>query len=252
MEIKLMEKKPEKVVFLVRGINETLANTIRRTIQEVPTLAIDEVEFIKNDSALYDEILAHRLGLVPLKTEKDKKLIQECSCKGKGCSRCIVNFKLYAKGPCKVYTSDLKSSLLVVYKNIPLVDLSDNQELEFNAYARLGIAKEHTKFSPGLIYYKPFPLIKKADKSEEIYQKSVKINTENPLKTPIVFDLYNEVVEIDTGNGKELVKIEPSKEDFIFTLELWGQLSYRDILSGICAALNKNLTDIENKIKKLD
>ena len=50
--------------------NEPLANAIRRSVSEVPTLAIDEVEIFKNDSALYDEVLAHRFGLVPLKMEK--------------------------------------------------------------------------------------------------------------------------------------------------------------------------------------
>jgi DNA-directed RNA polymerase alpha subunit len=66
--MQLVEKTPEKIV--LRGeISESLANTIRRSLAEVPTLAVDEVEIFKNDSALYDEVLAHRIGLIPLKTD---------------------------------------------------------------------------------------------------------------------------------------------------------------------------------------
>ena len=50
-------------------ISESLANAIRRSVSEVSTLAISEVEIFKNDSALYDEMLAHRVGLVPIVNE---------------------------------------------------------------------------------------------------------------------------------------------------------------------------------------
>ncbi len=56
--------------------------------EEVPTMAIEDVEFRKNNSILYDEIIAHRLGLVPLKTDlKSYNLPEKCKCKGEGCAR---------------------------------------------------------------------------------------------------------------------------------------------------------------------
>ena len=67
--MEVIENKNERVILRINS-NEPLANAIRRSISEVPTLAIDEVEIYKNDSALFDEVLAHRLGLLPLKTEK--------------------------------------------------------------------------------------------------------------------------------------------------------------------------------------
>ena len=62
---------PEKLVLRMPA-NESLANAVRRSLSEVAILAVDEVEIFKNDSALYDEVLAHRIGLIPLKTDKNR------------------------------------------------------------------------------------------------------------------------------------------------------------------------------------
>ena len=55
----IVQDTPEKLVLRLT-ISESLANAVRRSLSEVPTLAIDEVEIFSNDSALYDEMLAHR------------------------------------------------------------------------------------------------------------------------------------------------------------------------------------------------
>ena len=72
---------PQKLVLRIPA-NEPLANAIRRSVAEIPVLAVDEVEIFKNDSALYDEMIAHRVGLIPLKTEKGmtKKMALFKSC----------------------------------------------------------------------------------------------------------------------------------------------------------------------------
>ena len=73
--MKLIEKKDDCVVFQAE-IEESLANAIRRSVNHIPILAISHLEVSKNDSALYDEIIAHRMGLIPLKNEK-LKLLEE-------------------------------------------------------------------------------------------------------------------------------------------------------------------------------
>ena len=78
-------------------------------------MAIEEVEFIKNDSALFDEVVANRLGLIPLTTDLNTYNEKEsCKCSGKGCPLCQVEFSLEAKGPCTVYASEIisKDSML--------------------------------------------------------------------------------------------------------------------------------------------
>jgi DNA-directed RNA polymerase alpha subunit len=69
--IKILSKTPEKIEF-ISDMGISLANALRRSLYEVPVLAIDEVDIYRNDSALYDEVVAHRLGLVPLKNQKLK------------------------------------------------------------------------------------------------------------------------------------------------------------------------------------
>jgi DNA-directed RNA polymerase II subunit RPB3 len=58
----------DSIVFYVANIDCSIANALRRVmIAEVETLAIDMVEVRANDSVLFDEFLAHRLGLVPFR-----------------------------------------------------------------------------------------------------------------------------------------------------------------------------------------
>src|SRR3989344_9673583 len=161
MEIQVLNNKDNKLSFLIKGINPPLTNALRRTIiAEVPVLAIDEVEFQKNTSALYDEILAHRLGLIPIKTDlKSYNTKEECKCKGKGCALCELKLTL-DKEDGTVYSGDLKSTdpkATPVYSDMPIVELIKKQKIELEATAILGQGKTHMKFSPGLCYYRGYP-----------------------------------------------------------------------------------------------
>lgn len=49
------------------GVDASVANALRRImISEVPTMAIENVYMYNNTSVMHDEILAHRLGLIPI------------------------------------------------------------------------------------------------------------------------------------------------------------------------------------------
>ena len=68
-------------------------------LAEVPCMAIEEVVMIENSSILQDEIIAHRLGLTPLKTDLDAySTPEECECKSEfGCPTCRVTLTLDAE-----------------------------------------------------------------------------------------------------------------------------------------------------------
>lgn len=97
-EIKILELGRYVIKFELLNTDLSVANSLRRIIiAEVPTMAIDLVEVVENTSALHDEFIAHRLGLVPLQSfEVDKfNFSDKCACSS-GCERCSVQFKLHA------------------------------------------------------------------------------------------------------------------------------------------------------------
>src|SRR3990167_3038983 len=138
MNIKILKQDEDKIVYLISDTETSLINALRRLImEEVPVMAIDEVTFSKNNSALYDEMIAHRLGLLPLSTDlSGYNLKEECKCKGKGCSSCQVKMALQAKGPCTVLAKDIKSKdskIKPVYPEMPITILLKGQNLELEA-----------------------------------------------------------------------------------------------------------------------
>lgn len=160
MKIEVLSQNDKELKFSVKGVNYAFANELRRImISEVPTLAIEWVDFKKNDSAIPDELLSNRLGQVPLTFDKKAYNIKETcdNCKGKGCSRCQIELVLKKKGPTVVYSGDLKSKAKDVqpaFDKIPLVELFEGQELQFEAIAQLGRGRSHAKWQAAAVGYK--------------------------------------------------------------------------------------------------
>lgn len=153
----VLERTNERVVIKFNNISRQYISAIRRiAISEVPTLAIDDVVILENSSVMHDEAVAHRLGLIPLRTGLDRFVMpQDCDCKSTlGCSKCRVLLILDSEATerTKIVTSGelLSEDELVkpVSKDIPIVVLAPSQKLKFEAYARLGVGKDHAKWQP--------------------------------------------------------------------------------------------------------
>ena len=70
LSIDILEKEDERVIVKFNNAPRQYVNALRRlSISEVPTLAIDDVIILENSSVMHDEAIAHRLGLIPLRTE---------------------------------------------------------------------------------------------------------------------------------------------------------------------------------------
>lgn len=155
--IDIIEQSDEKIVVKLKGIARQYANALRRiAISEVPIMAIDDVVILENSSVMHDEAIAHRLGLIPLRTELDRFVMaHECDCKSTlGCSKCRVLLYLEAEAQDKsrpVLSGELKSDddyVKPVSTDIPIIVLAPTQKLKLEAYARLGTGKMHAKWQP--------------------------------------------------------------------------------------------------------
>jgi DNA-directed RNA polymerase subunit D len=255
------DKKKGKLSFALRETTPPFANLLRRLILEnVPTLAIEEVEFKNNDSILYDEVIAHRLGLLPLTTDlKTYNLPGNCKCKGKLCARCSVTLTLTEKGPKIVYASSLKSKdpkVKPVFPETPIVKLLKDQKLQFIATAVLGQGKEHTKWSPAHVHYKSIPIIEiKKDKQEVLKElKSCKgITLEETKRTIKLINPSNTGVEIPNecmGKIENKLELKKNNDDFIFFIESWGQLPINVIISKAIGDIHERFDEFSEGLKK--
>ena len=139
----VITKDSEKIALKLKGVPLQYANALRRVcLNGVPVFAIDTVDIIENTSVLPDEGLAHRLGLIPLKTdlskynESDKILLVLDSGESEE-TRAVLSGEL----------SSEDESVKPVSEKIPIVQLAPGQKIKIECYARLGRGTEHAKWN---------------------------------------------------------------------------------------------------------
>ena len=235
--MELIEKKENHMAFSAE-INESLVNAIRRQINKIPVLAIDEIEISKNDSALYDEIIAHRLGLVPIVSNKDKKDPK-------------ISFSSKKEG--FVYSDELKG-VKPVYDKMPISFLNKGQEIEIKGTTKMGLGIDHAKFSPGLMFYRNIAEITldkelKADIEENFPDNKI---SEKGNKIVVLDNKKQEILDVCEGIcSKKGKKIEIDfKEDLVINLESFGQLRVDELFKKSIEELKKDLQKIVKTIKK--
>ena len=146
MSLEIINENEEKVSVKIKGVPLQYANALRRIcLNGVPIYAVESVDMLENSSVLADEGVAHRVGLIPLKTdlesskadnENDKIMLTLDS----GISdetRTILSGDLKSQDSNVVPTSD----------DIPIVTLAPGQSIKFEAFARLGRGTEHAKWN---------------------------------------------------------------------------------------------------------
>ncbi|MBI4448783.1 DNA-directed RNA polymerase subunit D [Candidatus Woesearchaeota archaeon] len=262
MDLKYLteDKQSGTVSFTLSDSNAAFANALRRTMMDsVPTIAIEHVEFRANNSVFYDEIIAHRLGLVPLSTDlKGYTLPSQCKCNGEGCARCQVKLTLKAEGPGVITAKELKSKdpKIKPVHDAPIVKLIKGQDLEIEATAQLGLGKEHVKWSPCLAWYKYKPVIdidtaKNNNPQETAESCPVDVYAVEKGKLTIknlnACHLCGNCTEV-AANGS--VKLNEDEHNFIFYVEPWGQLDCKEIVTTALEIIGNELTQFDEALKK--
>ena len=152
----VISKDSKKISIKLKGVPLQYANALRRVcLNGVTVFAIDTVDIIENTSVLPDEGLAHRLGLIPLKTDLSRfNEPSKCDCQSEsGCSNCKILLVLESgesEETRTVLSSELSSedeTIKPVSDKIPIVQLAPGQQIKIECYARLGRGTEHAKWN---------------------------------------------------------------------------------------------------------
>jgi DNA-directed RNA polymerase subunit D len=252
MEIEVKNQADNEITFIVRDAEVPFVNAIRRiAMMEVPKMAIEDVYMVQNDSAMFDEVLAHRLGLTPLFSNLDYTdglvMPDECDC-GDHCPKCSVSLTLNKSGPGVIHSEDLVSSdskIKPVYDKIPLLKLKEGQNVELEAIAQLGIGKDHAKWVPTTVCaYKQYPEIT-FDYNDEVNYACVDACPKNILEKGE--DGKVQITDIEECTlckaceracDNKFIHVGYQENNFIFKIETDGSMPPKEVLLKACDVLS--------------
>ena len=242
-----------EIRILISESDASQVNAIRRAlIADVPKLAITRVDFsqgvtqdnkgevVESVNVLPDEVLAHRLAMIPIPTNLDEGLVFPDQCqncmdvveKDKGCPMCQVLYTLSARGPASdaeenfktVYAGDITTISDPVFdirdehKQIPLTVLAKGQFLEFYAFAVLGRGRDHAKWSPvAAVGFQPqqIAVLNKPKKASALFNLGLTTTDGTPIDAKLfgkdkkltdvnhVMDLEKALHQVGPGTGRE-------------------------------------------------
>ena len=272
MEIEIKSQSDDEIVFIVRDAEVPFINAIRRcAMVNVPKIAIEDVNIVRNDSAMFNEVLAHRLGLTPLVSNIEAieglplpeddgwEYNEETDSWADNLKKGVI-FKLNEVGPKVVYSKDLISSdetIKPVYDTIPLVKLKDGEVLDIEAVAKVGYGKEHAKWMPTTVCaYKQYPEITFNDNVDIDYDCASAcprgvLKSDKRSKNIKILDIENcsmckscvrSSINRAAANGapdKSYINVGYRENDFIFRIETDGSMPPKEVLLTACDKLGE-------------
>ena len=289
--------KNNRIRIHITDANASEVNSIRRTIlSDVPKMAITKVRFeqgtieedgkiLESVNVLPDEMLAHRLAMVPIPTYLDEflfpqddpnnankpeeewgspqsEIIYHCSIKGPSDSESVT---VYA-GDMNVL-GETKLQIREEHAKIPLTTLSTGQFLEFYAYASLGRGRDHAKWNPAAaVAFEPRmkAVLNDAKKAKVLFDlnlasKSGKSIDSSLFKNKVcedindVIDLQKAMHQVGYGTGREdafanAITLEEMPGEFVLTYESDGSLEPAEIFNQACKELAGRFNTIQEDI----
>ncbi len=279
MEIEIIEMAERKAKFILKNSSPAMANALRRTMMsDIPKMAIDKVEFhlgtievddkeYESATPLFDEIIAHRLGMVPVPTDLDLFTFQDqCVCNGDGCPNCTIMYSLNEHGPGTVMSGNMvplgNPELKVKDEFIPIVELTEDQAVLIYAIAVMGTAKQHVKWQvTSGVGYKYLPIIEIDPKraSTEAALNAIKVCPKNVFGIEdgkLVVENLIECIHckscMESVNKDGSIVVKGDDKNFLFTFETDGSLTAEQTLNKAMEILSTKAADISEQLAQLE
>ena len=286
MELKVLTLESNRAQLEIKDADHTFVNSLRRTlIAEVPKMTIDEVDFhlghlgteedpathklvdFESLSPLFDEIIAHRLGMLPIPTDLRTYTFSDyCSCGGEGCPSCTMMYSLNKKGPCTVYSGDLEpvmgsEELKVLDPRIPIVTLAPHEGLLLYARAKLGQGRDHAKWQvcSGVGYtYCHTVTLGNHNSLKPLFKLFGEDNFQKEGSTHVLNDALKvkEFLKIlrrfpDDAELREHVDIKEESDRFLLRFETDGSLTAHEALLYSLRVLSGRFETFQTQLKEM-
>ncbi|MCK5024298.1 MAG: DNA-directed RNA polymerase subunit D [Thermoplasmata archaeon] len=283
MKIEKINISENRAEVIISNAEVHFLNAFRRTLLiDVPKMAIDKVEIhlgaisdetgrtYESTTPLFDEIIAHRLGMVPVPTDGEALLNDhlkpeaECDCANAGCQNCQVMFSLNKRGPATVYSGDLEplgdEKLKPKDPKIPIVKLTEDEGILIYAIAHLGTGKMHARWQAvHAAGYRPIPEItinqKKVNDPESVvdncpsgvYEISKKsLNAKNPETCILCRTCEHEDI-----SGKDAIKVNANTSRYFFKFETDGAVDPKTAIIYALRVLEARYSDFQESLEEM-
>ena len=293
--------KDNKIRIVLSDTNAAQVNSLRRAIlADVPKMAITKVRFeqgvtqdnkgevIESVNVLPDEVLAHRLAMVPVPTFLEEFVFPEDDPNNEnlpedqwGSPLSQIIYHLSIRGPNSdsadefktVYAGDLnvlgetKLQIKEEHSRIPLTILSKGQYLELYAYATLGRGRDHAKWCPAAaVTFQPRQkaVLAKPKKANVLFDLNLTSNSGRQINSKMftnkectdvdaVLDLERALQQVGYGTGRDedfdnAIVMEDIEGEYVFSFESDGSMSAQDIFNRACEELVSRFEKITGEL----
>ena len=291
VKIEIIEERDDHATILLKDTDRALANALRRTLMSnVPKMAIHRVRFelgtitdsqtgetYESVGALPDEVIAHRLAMIPIPTYHDEfcfleddpgneglpreewgtpasQIIYHCSARGTEEGHLVTAGDLNVLGEEKLQIPE-------VYRDIPITKLFAGQYLEFYAYAVMGRGTDHAKWNPvsGVSFSsRKIANIAKPKKAKALWDLDLTITSKDFKGGKLedvqkVEKLLREMHHVGDGTARiedfaDAILLEDVEGEYLFSYDTDGSMTARTAFEMACKSLSERFSDISEQL----
>ncbi|MBT7938283.1 MAG: DNA-directed RNA polymerase subunit D [Euryarchaeota archaeon] len=288
--------KGNRIKILITDTDAAQANAIRRTIlTDVPKMAISKVrfelgqtqdqkgEYFESVNALPDEVIAHRLAMIPIPTYLDEfvfpeddpaneglpedqwgspasQIIYHCSIRGPS-SENKDETKTVRAGDLNVL-GETKLQIAESHQDIPITILLHGQYLEFYAYATLGRGRDHAKWAPASavsFHQREVAVLNNKKKAKILFDLDLGVSQADFGKDGRIEDIdmvekmRKAMAQVSQGTGRDAdfdnaISMEKVDKEFVFSFDTDGSLSPEAVFNQACEVLSSRFVLINEEL----